>query len=255
MKKSILLVGAFALFFICWYYNVFLRWFDTELLDIKSVRYLLSFLLSGIFPLIALVLIHKKADIPESLGLSRGFGLGWGMAACATLPMFIAFACMGKLNVNQSADQLVYGIFIAGFFEELFFRGFAFGQLFRYARWGFIPAVLITALPFGALHVYQGHDLLSSLVAMGVTAMGGLFFCWLYVEWNYNLWCSIGMHTLMNMSWILFRVSDNGATGGLWTNIFRMVTIVTAVLLTVWYKKKYHIPYQVTRATLWVNRS
>lgn len=253
MKKSVLLIGAFTLFFIFWYNNIPIRWIKTGLLDTKSIRYTLSFLLSGIIPLIALLLIHKKTEIPESLGLSRGVGTGWLMAVCATLPMSAGFAIIGEPNTDITADSFAYSIFVAGFFEELYFRGFAFGQLFRYARWGFIPAVIITALPFGALHMYQGHDPISSFAAMGVTAAGGVFFCWLYVEWNYNLWCSIGMHTLMNMSWVLFNVSDNGATGGLWTNIFRILTIATATLLTVRYKKKYHIPYQVTRATLWVN--
>lgn len=254
MKKSFILLIAFALFFVCWRRGLLIHLVSGWLPDSTSLYYLVSYGLSGIFPLIALFMIHNKRNILYSLGLSKRMLTGWGMSLCATLPMFIGFALLGSFYKDISIDNLCYSIFIAGFFEELIYRGFVFGQLLRYAKWGFIPAVLISALPFGLLHIYQGHDLLSSLAAFGITALGGVFFAWLYVEWNYNLWCSIGMHTLMNMSWILFKVSP-GAAGDIGGNLIRILTIVVAIMLTVIYKKKNHLGWQVTSKTLWVKQS
>ena len=105
--------------------------------------------------------------------------------------MLTGYAVIGTFDREISIDAAVTWIFVAGFFEELIYRGFVFGQLFRYAAWGFLPAALLTALAFGSLHLYQGHDLLSALSAFGVTALGSFFFSWLYVEWNYNLWSVI----------------------------------------------------------------
>ena len=142
----------------------------------------------------------------------------------------------------------------AGIFEELVYRGFVFGQLFRYARWGFLPAALLTALAFGSLHLYQGHDPVSALTAFGITALGSIFFSWLYVEWNYNLWGVIWLHTLMNLPWIVFRVSTSGAVGDTGANALRLCTIILAIGLTVAYKRKRGLPYRIQINTLITNK-
>lgn len=149
---------------------------------------------------------------------------------------------MGTFDREVSADHLLTRVVIAGFFEELVFRGFVFGQLFRYARWGFLPAALLTAVAFGSLHLYQGHDLPSALGAFGVTAAGSVFFSWIYAEWNFNLWCVIWLHTLMNLPWIVFSVSASGAVGGIGANILRFGTIAIAIGLTIAYKKRRGYP-------------
>ena len=63
------------------------------------------------------------------------------------------------------------------------FRAFMFGLLFRYAKTGFFWAVILPALYFGSVHLYQGHDVLSALAAFGVTFIGALYFSWMYVEY------------------------------------------------------------------------
>lgn len=196
---------------------------------------------------------HTFSTILAQLGLAHGFGIGMGFAVLCTLPMCIGYAAIGTYDTEVSADHLLTRIVIAGFFEELIFRGFVFGQLFRCARWGFLPAALLTAVAFGSLHLYQGHDWISALSAFGVTALGSLFFSWLFVEWNYNLWTVVWLHTLMNLPWIVFRVSDTGAVGDIWDNVLRISTIVLAVGLTVWHKQKRGLPYFITFKSLIIN--
>lgn len=109
------------------------------------------------------------------MGLSHGFGTGLLFAVTATLPMIAGYAVIGEFDRELSADEAFTWIFIAGMFEELVYRGFVFGQLFRYARWGFLPAALLAALAFGSLHLYQGHDPVSALTAFGLRHWAAFF--------------------------------------------------------------------------------
>lgn len=230
------------LFFVLWYFNIAVRPFEGCIGSSQTLHY-------------TLFLLHARRDIASSMGLSHGFGTGLLFAVtlnyllaglipsgAATLPMIAGYAVIGEFDRELSADEAFTWIFIAGMFEELVYRGFVFGQLFRYARWGFLPAALLAALAFGSLHLYQGHDPVSALTAFGVTALGSIFFSWLYVEWNYNLWSVIWLHTLMNLPWIVFRVSTSGAVGDIGANALRLCTIILAIGLTVAYKRKRGLP-------------
>lgn len=252
--RTLIILAAFGLFFVLWYFNLPTQAFGNALIEYKSIHYTTNYLLAGLIPLGALFLLHKRRDIAASMGLAHGFGTGLLFAVLTVLPMLTGYAVIGTFDREISIDAAVTWIFVAGFFEELIYRGFVFGQLFRYAAWGFLPAALLTALAFGSLHLYQGHDLLSALSAFGVTALGSFFFSWLYVEWNYNLWSVIWLHTLMNLPWILFRVSTTGSVGDVWANALRLCTIALAIGLTVAYKKKRGLPYRITYKTLIYNR-
>jgi membrane protease YdiL (CAAX protease family) len=166
--------------------------------------------------------------------------------------MIIGSAIIGTLNSNISLHKVLSSTLYSGFFEELAFRGFLFGLLFRYHRWGFIPAVLAGSLIFGAAHLYQGNDIMSALGSFGIAALGAVWFSWMYVEWSYNLWVPIGMHTLMNASWIFFSVSTTAA-GDIASNIVRGLTIATAIAATILYKKKHKLPYLINKRTLWIS--
>lgn len=176
IKRSAIILGAFMLFFVLWYFNIAVRPFEGCIGSSQTLHYTLNYLLAGLIPSGALFLLHARRDIASSMGLSHGFGTGLLFAVTATLPMIAGYAVIGEFDRELSADEAFTWIFIAGMFEELVYRGFVFGQLFRYARWGFLPAALLAALAFGSLHLYQGHDPVSALTAFGVTALGSIFF-------------------------------------------------------------------------------
>ena len=250
VKNSLIILVAFLFYYLLLKEYLFsIR----NLIAFVEPRYIrsLCFQLICLVPLIlALFAICKPKDILASIGLSCNFALGMGIAFLCTLPMTVGNIFVGTFNKDITSYSVLSSIVYAGFFEELAFRGFLFGLLFRYTRWGFIPASLVGALFFGAGHLYQGSDLLSALATFGVTALGAIWFSWMYVEWQNNLWVSIGMHMLMNASWILFSVSPTAA-GGLVSNIVRGVTIVAVIGVTILYKKKHNLPYLVNRTTLW----
>lgn len=253
MKRTILIVTAFALFFAVWYFNLGVRPLKAFVSDSVSAHYILNYLTAGIIPLAALCLLHGWKAVAGSMGLSRGLGTGALFGLLTTLPMLAGYAFLGAPNRSSSADELFCWIVVAGFFEEVFFRGFVFGQLFRYAHWGFLPAALLTAAAFGSLHLYQGSNLVSSLGAFAVTAAGSIFFSWIYVEWNYNLWCAVWLHILMNLPWIAFRISSSGAVGDMQANGLRICTVFLAAALTASYKKRRGLPYFINAKTLIIN--
>ena len=242
IKRSAIILTAFGLFFVTWYFNLGVRPFANFISTCKSIHYILNYLIAGIIPAAALLLLHRPDTILYRLGLTHGFGRGLLFGVLSTVPMFAGYAVIGRFIV------------VAGFFEELIFRGFVFGELFRTARWGFLPAATLTALAFGSLHLYQGDDLISASAAFGVTAAGSIFFSWIYVESENNLWSVIWLHTLMNAPWMLFSVSGSGAVGGLRANGLRLCTLLIAIALVVIYKKRKGLPYHISGKTLIINR-
>ena len=254
VRQSAIILTAFALFFATWYFNLGVKPFKGLIISSKSLHYTINYLISGLIPAAALMLLHKPCTILSTLGLARGFGRGLLFGVLCTAPMLIGYAVISSFNRTTSPDDMFTFIVVAGFFEELIFRGFVFGELYRTGRWGFLPAALLTALAFGSLHLYQGHDWSSALGSFGITAAGSIFFSWIYVESDNNLWSVIWLHTLMNAPWILFSVSSSGAVGSLWANGFRLCTLLTAIGLVVLYKKQRGLPYYINTKTLITNR-
>jgi membrane protease YdiL (CAAX protease family) len=252
LKKSLITVIAFLCFFVVWYYHIPRKWILPDIFP-SSLKILVDYLLGAIPVFVSLLWLHKW-NLIASLGLQlKGLFSGFAGALLFTLPMFIGFAITGTLNTSITVNGFLVMVLISGLGEELFFRGFLFGQLFRFCKWGFVPAVLINGLIFGALHLCQGKDVYSALSVFGVTSFGALLFCWVYAEWNNNLWIAIWLHALMNCSWLLFSISQD-ATGNLYANVFRGITIVLVIIGTIGYKKYYKLKYNVRLSTLWMNK-
>ena len=183
-----------------------------------------------LFSVLGSLILFDWRNVLSSLGLDTKMGSGLGIAFLLTLPMLIGYAFIGQVNEEITPLNIIKGAFVAAFFEEVFFRGFLFGQLFRFSKWGFIPAVLANSIIFGIGHLYQGNSLSETLGVFSVTLVGGIWFAWLYIEWE-TLWLPIGLHLLMNLYWMIFNISDT-ALGGFGANIFRVTTIALSVYFT-----------------------
>lgn len=189
--------------------------------------------------------------LPGALGLTANAGRGLMLALAATLPMLVGYAFLAGGTARVSAPIVVSGALLPGFMEELLFRGFLFGLLFRRARWGFVPAVAVNALAFAAGHLYQTAELGASLAVFLITLLGGAWFAWLYVEWDECLWLPIGLHVLMNLWWLVFSVGDT-AIGGLTANVFRAATIAVTVVATIRRRRRLG-RFRLTPRVLFVN--
>lgn len=186
----------------------------------------------------------------HAIGLKDGFFKGLAIAFITVLPMLLSSAVVGQIYASINWLALIQKTLFAGVMEEYLFRGFLFGLLFLKCGWGFIPSSLLGALIFGMGHVYQGHNLAESVGVFMITGIGALWFAWLYVEWNNNLWVPICLHVLMNLSWSLFDVSGN-AIGGPVVNLFRIITIALTVVITIKDSKK--LGFKVNKNNLLYN--
>lgn len=213
------------------------------------ISYILTYFIIGIPIFLGTYLLNKNLNIFESLGLSKNILKAIGVSVLFTIPMFFGGLIFFKLNQDIDVQTLIAGTLIAGFMEELFFRGFLFGQIFRNTKIGFIPAIFFGALIFASGHLYQSQNVMELVGIFSVTFFGAIFFAWLFTEWKYNLWVPIFTHTFMNLSWNLFDV-DNTALGDTKANIFRAITIIIAIAFTIIYKKRKHQKLEINRNTL-----
>ena len=167
------------------------------------------------------------------LGLFAAAGRAAVFSFVAALPMLLAFGLSSPTNSKMSVLSVGVGCFLAPFAEEVLFRGYMFGQLYRRARWGFWLSALIPSALFALGHAYQAGGPLELAGIFAVTGFGGLLGCWLYLRWNGNLWIVFGLHSLMNLWWEVFGVADT-ALGGWIANGARLVTVILAVVLTIY---------------------
>ena len=187
--------------------------------------------------LIAAALFGPR-NVIAALGLDRSPIVGLGFAAGVTLglPLVYAILARGSMNADPVDPLLRYALF-PGVFEEILYRAFLFGFLYRFARWGFLPAALIGAVIFGAAHISADGDWTEALSIFAITAIGGFWFAWLYAEWDYNIWVPAGLHVLLNAWWEIFIIADN-AVGTQATIIARFgvigLSIAATLLLSRW---------------------
>jgi membrane protease YdiL (CAAX protease family) len=211
--------------------------------------YFLTYLIIGIPIFLGTVLINRKINILKELGLINSIIKPLGWALVFTLPMIIGGLIFYNFNTDWDINNLLAGSLVIGLVEELFFRGFLFGQVYKNTRLGFIPAIFIGAVVFASGHLYQSQELGELIGIFAVTFMGAILYAWLYVEWDYNLWLPIFLHALMNLTWHIFEM-DETALGGLLPNFIRALTIFAAISLTIFIKRKKGIDLSINRYVL-----
>lgn len=128
-----------------------------------------------VLALMILLIVLKPKDICSFLGLDSNLLKGFLVAIVSVLPLYVVFPLIGSINQDYSVSLFVRRCVLPGFFEEFLCRAFMFGLFFRYAKVGFFWATILPAIGFGIMHIYQGHDILSSLAAFGVTSLGPIF--------------------------------------------------------------------------------
>ena len=185
----------------------------------------------------------------DKFGLNRSLIQGIFFGMLTTLPMFLGYAFIFPFNRHIDPNSFLINSVSSGFFEEIIFRAYFFGLVFRYTRLGFIPAIFTTSMIFALLHLYQSQDLGELTLIFGITFLGSILFSWLYVEWKFNLWVPIALHVFMNSAWMIFDVAETAA-GNRWGNFFRFSTIIFAIILTVIQSRK--TGFQISGKNLWL---
>ncbi len=249
-KSLLIIIISFGIYFVFddHFFKDIRKWLFDHTNQI-GISHLITYLITGVPLFLGTLLIGKRIDFFHNLGLDKSIWKGLLFALVCTLPMYVGFSFLFELNREIKLNTILIGVVSAGFFEELYYRGFLFGLPFRKTKLGFVLSVLFGALYFGSLHLYQSTDFNELLGIFLITFLGGILFAWLYAEWNFNIWVPIFLHMLMNLAWELFSVSDN-ALGGTYSNLFRFLTIGLVIILTLLYKKRKGIKLTVNKRTL-----
>jgi len=249
IKNIIITLICFLVYYIAFENFGKIMQFINSVFNYRLLSFFITYIIIG-FPLfLGTFFINNNYKVFDNLGLSKNILQGPVTAIIFTLPMFIGGLIFYRFNTEIIIPNLIISTIFAGLFEELYFRAFLFGQIFRNTKLGFFPSIIIGAIIFASAHLYQSQDI-SILIGIFITTfLGSIFFAWLFVEWDYNLWVPVFLHTLMNLSWDLFNVSDN-ALGNITSNIFRVLTIASAIILTILYKRKRGQKLTINRNTL-----
>lgn len=253
-KTTLVTLLSFGIYFLTdetWFKP--LRSWINQFIHQVGVSHILSYILVGIPVFLGTLILHKRGKFFDGLGLNRSFLTGMLFALLCTLPMFAGFALLFEWNTAFSFNHFLITVIAAAFFEELYFRGFLFGQIYRFTSWGFIASVLIGAVIFGLIHLYQGTGPSELAGIFLLTFSGGILYAWVFAEWNYNLWIPVFLHLFMNLAWGIFSVAEN-ALGGLYANIFRLITILLIIGLTIAYKVNKKLGFEITKKALFLKK-
>lgn len=184
-------------------------------------------------PLLTAAILFGRSRALSALGLTGSLPLAFGFAGACCLIVLTGIALTSPLAATgQLAFELMRSAVLPGVAEEILFRAFLFGFLYRFAGWGFVPAALLSAAVFGAEHLYQGGDAMEAGAIALLTGIGGLWWSWLLVEWRWNAWAPIAFHVLLNAIWTAFDVSDS-ALGGGWEIGLRLACMAASIGITV----------------------
>lgn len=183
-------------------------------------------------PLAASAALFGPSGALAALGLRSAPLPGLALAVVLTAPLAITYALTTPLRTDEAVSRdLVHYALLGGAAEEVLYRAFLFGLLFRFARWGFLPAALLGAVIFGAGHLSQGNTPAEAAGVFAITFVGGLWFAWLYAEWR-DAWVPIGLHIAMNAWFNLFAVSETALLP--WAGeVARAAVVIGSVLVTV----------------------
>ncbi len=198
--------------------------------------FLYLFILCGLVLIVAITMALRRTGLRGAL-LELGLlpiGVRGILVALLSVVAMVAVVLVSGRAFNTTAIATIISRDTVGpFAEEILFRGFLFRQFRRWADIPFWIAAVLSSLVFGYGHLYEGHTLLTSLEAAGVTFVGGILFCWLTERWG-NLWPAIVIHAGLDLVWMIFQLGDN-AMGDLVANVARLAALAVAIAGTLFF--------------------
>ncbi len=175
--------------------------------------------------------LHRQGPLPAvvELGLRPPAAAAAAFGLVATMPMWLTFSVTHAFRPDP-LPELLYLAVLSPVAEEIVFRGFLFGQLWKRAGWGPWTSLAVSSLAFGLGHAEDASTWTEGLGLLALTGLGAAIFAWIYWRWG-TLLAPIALHVLMNLCWGLWQVGDGPLAG--WVPFaLQLTTVVLAIALT-----------------------
>lgn len=256
MSKNIRFIIIFILGFTIYYffdllYFKSIQFFFKDLFRSKAVAHVLAYSATLIPLILTLKSLFPRKTIINLFSLDQSIIRGFSLAFIGTLPMLLGYIVHFRIVRAINMESLFINTLSSAFFEEIIFRAFLIGTLYRLTRLGFLSSILFGSLLFAQIHLYQSQNMLELIEIFTITFLGSVFFAWVYFEQNFNLWPSIFLHFFMNLYWEIFNISEN-VSGNLFGNLYKFISIFLIIGMVIYYKKKNKTPYQIIWKSLFI---
>ncbi|KMQ66203.1 hypothetical protein ACM46_01175 [Chryseobacterium angstadtii] len=256
MSKNIRFFSIFILGFTLYYFFDFfcfksIQTFIKETSGSKALAHTAAYSITLIPLIITLKILFPKKNTFSLFSLDKSILKGLFVAFIGTLPMLIGYFMYFKRVESVNFQSLFINTISSPFFEEVIFRAFLIGILFRFTGLGFISSILFGSLLFAQMHLYQSSNPTELMEIFLITFLGSVFFSWVYFEMDFNLWPAIFLHVFMNLYWEIFNIAEN-VSGNLYGNIFKILSIILVITVVIYRKQKHKTPFQITGKTLFI---
>ena len=137
----------------------------------------------------------KIAPRKDISSIGKGFFVGFSYFIIVTVTMSLC-GCYHIKSIQFDWEKQLFSFtlfFLVAVSEEIFFRGILFRMINR--RWNLWAALVISALIFGELHIFNDNATLWSSIAIAIEAGSLLGAAYAYSK---NLWLPIGIHWIWN---------------------------------------------------------
>jgi hypothetical protein len=143
---------------------------------------------------------HWAQDLPMRKCLPHtvaglGVGLGYFVVVVAIMMAFGVYKIIGIGNEWTDIVSSFFVFLLVAIGEEVIFRGVFFRWIDE--KWGFMVALVLSALIFGLVHITNDNASLWSSLAIAIEA--GLLLGAIY-KYSGTLWAPIGVHWAWNFS-------------------------------------------------------
>ncbi|SIS97536.1 hypothetical protein SAMN05421786_103532 [Chryseobacterium ureilyticum] len=256
MSKNIRFFLIFILGFVIYYFfDLFyfknIQHFIKELFRSKALAHVLAYTITLIPIIITLKILFPQKKIFNLFSLDQNVLKGFTLAFIGTFPILIGYILHFKIAHTLSFESLFINTISSAFFEEIIFRAFLIGILFRFTKLGFLSSILFGSLLFAQVHLYQSQNTIELIEIFAITFLGSVFFTWVYFEQDFNIWAAIFLHFFMNLYWEVFNVSEN-VSGNFYGNLYKLLSIILITGIVIYDKKKKKKTFQITGKTLFI---
>ena len=195
----------------------------------------------------------KIAPRKDVSSIGNGLFIGFSYFIIVTVTMSLCgYYHIKSIQFDWEKQLFSFTLFfLVAVSEEIFFRGILFRMINR--RWNIWAALVISALIFGGLHIFNDNATLWSSIAIAIEAGSLLGAAYAYSK---NIWLPIGIHWIWNYTQgniLGFPVSgeDNVTsiitpeisgpqwlTGGSFGAEASVISAVIGLLISLWFIRK-----------------